>query len=164
MNRKQRLHTALHVMSAVVYETWGADVTGGNIADDGSKARMDFSLEGIRVNEITDEIETRVNGQIGRGAAVKTYELPRAEAMRIPGLIRTHVNLLPPSLEVIRIVEIEGIDLQADGGTHVANTQEVRRIRVLGGSNKGRINRRVEITLDDPEVAARADAPPPPTE
>ena len=158
--RLMRLHTALHVISAVVYRTWGATVTGANIADDGAKARMDFALEGRRVADLLEEIGAEVNADIGKEAPVKTYELPRAEAMEIPDLIRTRISLLPKGLERVRIVEIEGIDLQADGGTHVSNTAEVGRVKILGGSNKGRINRRVEIALDDPEVQPRADAPP----
>ena len=158
--RLMRLHSALHVMSAVVYRTWGATVTGANIADDGSKARMDFALEGKRVADLLEEIGTGVNADIRKEAAVKTYELPRAEAMEIPDLIRTRISLLPEGLERVRIVEIEGVDLQADGGTHVSNTAEVGRVRILGGSNKGKINRRVEIALDDPQVQPRSDAPP----
>ncbi len=158
--RLMRLHTALHIMSAVVYRTWGATVTGANIADDGSKARMDFALEGMRVADLLEEIGAAVNADIGKEVPVKTYELPRAEAMEIPDLIRTRLSLLPEGLKSVRIVEIEGVDLQADGGTHVSNTREVGRVKILGGSNKGRINRRVEIALDDPEVKPRPDAPP----
>ena len=158
--RLMRLHTALHIMSAVVYQTWEATVTGANIADDGSKARMDFALEGKRVADLLGEIGAAVNAEIGKEAPIKTYELPREEAMRIPDLIRTRISLLPEGLESVRIVEIEGVDLQADGGTHVSNTREIGRVKILGGSNKGRINRRVEITLDDPEVKQRPDAPP----
>ena len=135
-------------------------MTGANIAGDGAKARMDFALEGRRVADLLEEIGAEVNADIGKEAPVKTYELPRAEAMEIPDLIRTRISLLPKGLERVRIVEIEGIDLQADGGTHVSNTAEVGRVKILGGSNKGRINRRVEIALDDPEVQPRADAPP----
>lgn len=158
--RLMRLHTALHVMSAVVYRTWEAAVTGGNIADDGMKARMDFALEGKRVADLLEEIGAEVNAELARQAPVKAYELPREEAMQIPDLIRTRISLLPEGLERVRIVEIEGIDLQADGGTHVSNTGEVGRVKILGGSNKGKINRRVEIALDDPEMKPRADAPP----
>ncbi len=158
--RLMRLHTALHILSAVVYQTWGATVTGANIADDGSKARMDFALEGKRVADLLEEFGAAVNAEVGKEAPVKTYELPREEAMRIPDLIRTRISLLPEGLESVRIVEIEGVDLQADGGTHVSNTREIGRVKILGGSNKGRINRRVEIALDDPEVKPRPDAPP----
>ena len=145
--RYMRLHTALHALSAVILRDWGADVTGSNIADGGEKARMDFSLEGIRISDILEEVEGKVNAEVARSLPVKTYELPREEALAIPDLIRTHINLLPEQIERVRIVEIEGLDLQADGGTHVSNTREVEGIKVLGGSNKGKINRRIEIAL-----------------
>ncbi len=144
-----RLHTSLHVLSQVVFADYGAQVTGANIADDGSKARMDFALEDIRVAEILTDLEGRTNEMLVRAAPVKTYQLPRAEAFQIPDLIRSRINLLPPAISQVRIVEIVGIDLQADGGTHVANTSEVGAIKVIGGSNKGRINRRIEIALTE---------------
>ena len=147
--RLMRLHTALHVLSQVVFSDYGAQVTGANIADDGAKARMDFALEGMRIAEILGDLEKATNALIGQGAAVKTYELPRAEAFQIPDLIRSHINLLPESIPRVRIVEIVGIDLQADGGTHVASTDQVGTVKMIGGANKGRINRRVEIALAD---------------
>ncbi len=151
--RYMRLHTALHALSAVVLNGWNADVTGGNIADGGAKARMDFSLEGIRINDILDEVRRNLREELTRSLPVKTYEIAREEAVTIPGLIRTHINLLPKQIRQVRIVEIEGLDIQADGGTHVSNTREVGLVNVLGGSNKGRINRRIEIALDDPPTA-----------
>lgn len=147
--RLMRLHTALHVLSQVVFANYGAQVTGANIADDGAKARMDFALEGMRIADILGDLESATNDLLGRGAPVKTYELPRAEAFQIPDLIRSHINLLPESITRVRIVEIEGIDLQADGGTHVSSTDQVGTVKMIGGSNKGRINRRVEIALAD---------------
>ncbi len=147
--RLMRLHTALHVLSQVVFANYGAQVTGANIADDGAKARMDFALEGMRIADILDDLETATNELLGRGAEVKTYELPRAEAFQIPDLIRSHINLLPESITQVRIVEIVGIDLQADGGTHVSSTDQVGTVKMIGGSNKGRINRRVEIAVSD---------------
>ena len=162
--RLMRLHTALHIMSGVVYRTWNATVTGANIADDGSKARMDFALEGIRVGDVLEEIGALVAADICKAAPVNSYELPRDRAMQIPNLIRSRISLLPKTLKHVRIVEIEGLDLQADGGTHVSNTREIGQVRILGGSNKGRINRRVEIALDDPDLVPRPDAPPAVTE
>ena len=147
--RLMRLHTALHVLSQVVFSNYGAQVTGANIADDGAKARMDFALEGMRIADILGDLEKDTNELLGRGAPVKTYELPRAEAFQIPDLIRSHINLLPESITQVRIVEIVGIDLQADGGTHVASTDQVGTVKMIGGSNKGRINRRVEIAVAD---------------
>ncbi len=148
--RYMRLHTALHALSAVVLDGWDADVTGGNIADGGAKARMDFSLEGIRINDILDDVQSKLRQELARSLPVKTYEMARKKAVTVPGLIRTHINLLPKQIKQVRIVEIEGLDIQADGGIHVSNTREVGLVNVLGGSNKGRINRRIEIALDDP--------------
>ncbi len=144
-----RLHTALHVLSGVVWTGWNADVTGSHIYADGAKARMDFSLEGVRINDVRDEIEARLNAEVQAARPVRAYELPRAEAMQLPDLIRTHVNLVPAHITQIRIVEIEGLDRQADGGTHVANTRDVGRAAIVNAVNKGRINRRLEIALQD---------------
>ena len=144
-----RLHTALHALSGVVWTGWQADVTGSHIYDDGAKARMDFSLEGIRINDVRDEIGERLNAELAAARPVRAYELPRAEALELPDLIRTHVNLVPAHIANIRIVEIEGLDRQADGGTHVANTSEVGRVAIINAANKGRINRRLEIALTD---------------
>ena len=144
-----RLHTALHALSGVVWTGWQADVTGSHIYDDGAKARMDFSLEGVRINDVRDEIEERLNSSLAAARPVRAYELPRAEALDLPDLIRTHVNLVPAHIPNIRIVEIEGLDRQADGGTHVANTSEIGRVAIVNAANKGRINRRLEIALTD---------------
>ena len=127
--RFMRLHTALHALSGIVWTGWNADVTGSNISDNGERARMDFSLEGIRINEIKQEIEDRLNESLAAGREVKVYELPREEAFQLPDLIRTHVNLVPEHIRQIRIVEIVDLDRQADGGTHVANTAEVGPVR-----------------------------------
>ena len=148
-HRSMRLHTALHALSAVVWDGWHADVTGSHIYDDASRARMDFSLEGIRINEIRDEIEQRLNEGLAAAREVKVHDLPREEALQLPDLIRTHVNLVPEHVERIRIVEIVDLDRQADGGTHVANTREVGRVAIINAVNKGRINRRLEIALAD---------------
>ncbi len=145
--RLMRLHTALHALSGVVWAGWQADVTGSNIYDEGDRARMDFSLEGIRINDIKDEIENRLNTALAAEREVHVFDLPRDEAFALPDLIRTHVNLVPEHIERIRIVEIVGLDRQADGGTHVANTKEVGQITIINAANKGRINRRLEIGL-----------------
>ena len=145
--RCMRLHTALHALSAVVWAGWQADVTGSHIYDDGTRARMDFSLEGVRINDIKSEIEKRLNMELAAQRDVKIYDLPRAEALELPDLIRTHINLVPEHMPRIRIVEIETLDRQADGGTHVANTREVGQVEIVKVSNKGRINRRLEIAL-----------------
>ncbi len=139
-----RTHTALHILSAVVFRDYGALVTGANMRP--LEARMDFELERISASFGT-ELEERVNREVAAGRAVRIHFLPREKAIRIPDLIRTKVNLLPPDISVIRVVEIEGLDMQADGGTHVANTGEVGIVRVVGHESKGRINKRVRIAL-----------------
>ncbi len=142
-----RTHTALHALCGVVWRDYGALVTGGNM-EPGS-GRMDFEFERMG-GELVDAIEASVNEELERGREVRVAVLPRDEAFAIPDLIRTKVNLLPPGIEEIRTIEIVGLDLQADGGTHVANTTEVGRIRVTGYESKGRINKRIRIELVDP--------------
>jgi misacylated tRNA(Ala) deacylase len=142
-----RTHTALHALCGVVWRDYGALVTGGNM-EPGS-GRMDFEFERMG-GELVDEIEAKVNAELALGREVRVDVLPRAKAFAIPDLIRTKVNLLPPGIEEIRTIEIVGLDLQADGGTHVANTREVGAIRVTGYESKGRINKRIRIALDDP--------------
>ena len=124
-----RTHTALHALCGVVWRDYGALVTGGNM-EPGS-GRMDFEFERMS-GDLVDEIEARVNSELAAARDVRVNVLPRDEAFAIPDLIRTKVNLLPPGIEEIRTIEIVGLDLQADGGTHVANTREVGQIRVTG--------------------------------
>jgi misacylated tRNA(Ala) deacylase len=142
-----RTHTALHVLCGVVWRDYGAQVTGGNM-EPGS-GRMDFEFERMS-GELVGEIEARVNEELALGREVRVNVLRRDEALAIPDLIRTKINLLPPGIEEIRTIEIVGLDLQADGGTHVANTSEVGSIRVTGYESKGRINKRIRIELIDP--------------
>ena len=142
-----RTHTALHALCGVVWRDYGAQVTGGNMEP--GAGRMDFEFE--RMNgDLVDEIEAKVNDELAAGREVRVNVMPRDEAFAIPDLIRTKVNLLPPGIEEIRTIEIVGLDLQADGGTHVANTREVGGIRVTGYESKGRINKRIRISLGDP--------------
>jgi misacylated tRNA(Ala) deacylase len=141
-----RTHTALHVLCGVVWRDYGAQVTGGNM-EPGS-GRMDFEFERMNA-DLVGAIETTVNAELGRGRQIRVNVLPRDEAFAIPDLIRTKVNLLPPGIPEIRTIEIVGLDLQADGGTHVANTSEVGQIRVTGYESKGRINKRIRIALVD---------------
>ena len=108
---------------------------------------MDFEFERLS-GHLVDEIEASVNAELIAGRDVRVAVLPRDEAFAIPDLIRTKINLLPPGIEEIRTIEIVGLDLQADGGTHVANTREVGTIRVTGYESKGRINKRIRIALD----------------
>jgi misacylated tRNA(Ala) deacylase len=141
-----RTHTALHALCGVVWRDYGAQVTGGNM-EPGS-GRMDFEFERMS-GDLVGEIEATVNDELGREREVRVKVFPRDEAFAIPDLIRTKVNLLPPGIEEVRTIEIVGLDLQADGGTHVANTREVGRIRVTGYESKGRINKRIRIALED---------------
>jgi misacylated tRNA(Ala) deacylase len=117
---------------------------------------MDFEFERMS-GELVGEIEAKVNAELALGRDVRVAVLPRAQAFEIPDLIRTKINLLPPGIEEIRTIEIVGLDLQADGGTHVANTSEVGAIRVTGYESKGRINKRIRIALED---APEAQDPP----
>lgn len=144
--RLMRTHTALHVLCGVVFREFGALVTGGNMGID--KARMDFELDDLSEARV-HRIEEEANAVIRSGRNVTWRTLPRAEAFEIPDLIRTRINLLPEGITDVRVVEIEGLDIQADGGTHVRNTREVGGIRVIGTRSKGRLNKRLEIELVD---------------
>ena len=142
-----RTHTALHALCGVVWRDHGAQVTGGNM-EPGS-GRMDFEFASMS-GDLVDSIEAAVNVELAAARDVRVAVLPRAEAFAIPDLIRTKINLLPDGIEEIRTIEIVGLDLQADGGTHVANTREVGQIRVTDYESKGRINKRIRIELIDP--------------
>jgi misacylated tRNA(Ala) deacylase len=141
-----RTHTALHILCGVIWRDYGASVTGGNMEP--LKARMDFELESMS-SAFSEEVEAKINAEVAAARPVRIDILPREEAFQIPDLIRTKINLLPESIQEVRVVEIEGLDLQADGGTHVANTKEVGRIRVTGHESKGRINKRLRIEIED---------------
>jgi misacylated tRNA(Ala) deacylase len=144
--RMMRTHTALHMLCGIIFRDFGAQVTGGQMYPD--RARMDFSMHAF-TPECVRDIELRVNEAVTVDHPVKVYVLPREQAFEIPDLIRTKINLLPPAIAEVRIVEIVGLDLQADGGTHVHSTREVRGIRVLKTENKGKDNKRMEIALLD---------------
>lgn len=137
-------HTALHVLCGVVYRDYGALVTGGNM--DPGQGRMDFEFATMR-GELVAEIEAKCNAEIATARDVRVKILPREEAFQIPDLIRTKINLLPEGIQEVRTVEIVGLDLQADGGTHVANTREVGRIKVTDYKSKGAINKRIYIEV-----------------
>jgi misacylated tRNA(Ala) deacylase len=144
--RLMRVHTALHILCGVIWRDYGASVTGGNMQP--GKARMDFEFERMQ-RELVTEIEEKINVEVAAGRPVRTAILPREEAFQIPDLIRTKINLLPVGITEVRTVEIEGLDLQADGGTHVANTSEVGPIKIVDYKSKGRINKRLVIELKD---------------
>lgn len=144
--RLMRTHTALHILCGVIWRDYGASVTGGNMKP--GNARMDFELESMSV-DFAETVERKINEEVAAARPVTWRELPREEAFQIPDLIRTKINLLPPQITRVRVVEIEGLDLQADGGTHVRNTREVGPIKVVGHTSKGRINKRLRIALED---------------
>jgi misacylated tRNA(Ala) deacylase len=140
-----RTHSALHVLCGVVWRDHGASVTGGNMEP--LSGRMDFEFETM-AGELVAEIERRVNEEVAADREIRVAVLPREEAFAIPDLIRTKINLLPEGISEVRTIEIVGLDLQADGGTHVARTSEIGRVRVTGYESKGRINKRIRIALD----------------
>lgn len=153
--RLMRIHTALHALCGVVFRDYGALVTGGNMAPD--RARMDFEMDSAEFTpQRVAEIERRANEELRAARDVRVQILPRAEAFQIPDLIRTKINLLPEGIAEVRTVEIVGLDLQADGGTHVQNTREVGELRVVGTRSKGKANKRLEIELSDPVQMAKA--------
>ena len=141
-----RTHTALHILCGTIWKEFGVQVTGGQMYPD--KARMDFAMENLNKERIA-YIEEKVNEAVEADYPIRVYTLPRDKAFAIPDLIRTKINLLPPGIEDVRIVEIVGLDLQADGGTHVNHTKEVRGIKIIKTENKGKINKRIEIKLED---------------
>jgi len=141
-----RIHTAMHILCGVVWRDYGASVTGGNMEP--LKGRMDFEFERLQ-KELVGEIEATVNAEMAKGCDVRVKILPREEAFQIPDLIRTKINLLPEGIQEVRTVEIVGLDLQADGGTHVRNTAEVGPIRITNYKSKGGINKRLYVELEE---------------
>jgi len=141
-----RTHSALHILCGVIWRDYGASVTGGNM--DPLQGRMDFEFETMH-HELVKEIEESINVEVAKARPVLVDILPREVAFEIPDLIRTKINLLPEGIKEVRTVEIKGLDLQADGGTHVVNTFEVGRIRVTDYKSKGKINKRIYIELDE---------------
>jgi misacylated tRNA(Ala) deacylase len=139
-----RTHTALHILCGVVWRDYRALVTGGDMRP--GEARMDFELEQMSA-QFAHEIEERINEEVTAAREILVNKVTREEAEEIPDLIRTKINLLPPGIREVRTIDISGLDLQADGGTHVANTLEVGEIRVIGHESKGRINKRLRIAL-----------------
>jgi misacylated tRNA(Ala) deacylase len=144
--RLMRTHTALHLLCGVIWRDHKAAVTGGNMDTD--EGRLDFELHDFS-SELAQEIVTKVNEEIAAARPVEVKILPREEAFQIPDLIRTKINLLPEGIQQIRTVNIVGLDLQADGGTHVANTREVGRVVLLKTRSKGANNKRIIIGLED---------------
>ena len=141
-----RTHTALHILCGVVWRDYGALVTGGDMRP--GEARMDFELEQMS-SEFAREVEEKINAEVSAARDVGVNNLSREEADQTPDLIRTKINLLPSNIKEVRTIDIRGLDLQADGGTHVANTREVGTIKVVRHESKGRINKRIRIALSD---------------
>lgn len=139
-----RTHTAMHILCGVVFRDYGASVTGGDMEP--LNGRMDFEFETME-KELVLEIEKAVNLEVQTARPIRIATLPREEAFNIPDLIRTKINLLPEGINEIRIVEIVGLDLQADGGTHVKNTSEVGTIQVIDYKSKGKINKRIYLQI-----------------
>jgi misacylated tRNA(Ala) deacylase len=140
-----RTHTAMHILCGVVFRDYGAQVTGGDMEP--LKGRMDFEFETLS-KELVQVIEEAVNREVAAAHPIKVQILPREQAFQIPDLIRTKINLLPPDIQFVRVVELVGLDLQADGGTHVANTREVWRIHVVDYKSKGKINKRIYLEME----------------
>ena len=139
-----RTHTAMHVLCGTIFRDYGASVTGGNMTP--LQGRMDFEFSSLR-KDLVQVIEDAVNVEINNALPISWRSIPRAEAFQIPDLIRTKINLLPENIAEIRIVEIKGLDLQADGGTHVKNTAEVGRVRINDYKSKGRENKRIYLEI-----------------
>jgi misacylated tRNA(Ala) deacylase len=139
-----RTHSGLHVLTGVVFRDFGALVTGGNMEP--LSARMDFDLAEVPA-DFKESVAAACNAEIAADRRIEVSVLPRAEAFAIPDIIRTATNLLPPELEVVRIVDIVGLDAQADGGTHVASTAMIGRVEVTKMENKGRGFRRLRIQI-----------------
>jgi misacylated tRNA(Ala) deacylase len=141
-----RTHTAMHILCGVIWRDYGASVTGGKMKP--LEGRMDFEFERMQ-RELVEEIEEKINVEVAAARPISVRTLPREEAFQIPDLIRTKINLLPEHIKEVRVVEIEGLDLQADGGTHVANTEEVGPLWIADYKSKGRINKRLVVALED---------------
>ena len=141
-----RTHTAMHILCGVVYRDFGAQVTGGNMEP--LNGRMDFEFETMR-QELVVKIEKSINEEVAAERDLNVQILPRDEAFAIPDLIRTKINLLPKGIKEVRVVEINGLDLQADGGTHVRNTLEVGKLKVTNYKSKGKINKRIYLEIED---------------
>ena len=140
-----RTHTAMHILCGVIFRDYGAQVTGGDMEP--LQGRMDFEFENMTA-ELVNVIEEAINREVEAAREIRIAILPREEAFKIPDLIRTKINLLPPGIQRIRTIEIVGLDLQADGGTHVHNTREVGKLHISDYKSKGRINKRIYLQLE----------------
>jgi len=142
--RLMRLHTAAHILSAVMYSKYGSLVTGGSVEPD--KAKEDYDVQGDE-KEVFSKAAEEVNEIIKKGIEVKIYWLKREEAMKIPGIVKLAARM-PPNMETLRIVEIPGVDMQADGGPHVKNTIEIGKFVLLKTENRGKKRKRIYYTVE----------------
>lgn len=140
-----RTHTAMHILCGVIWRDHKASVTGGNMEP--LRGRMDFEFENMG-KELVEEIESKINIEVGCARPVRIAILPREQAFQIPDLIRTKVNLLPEGIQEVRVVEVEGLDIQADGGTHVSNNSDVGPLKIVEYLSKGAINKRLVLALE----------------
>jgi misacylated tRNA(Ala) deacylase len=140
-----RTHTAMHILCGVVWRDYHAHATGSNMEP--LQGRLDFEFESMQ-QELVKEIEDKLNAEVAAARDITVQILPREEAFKIHDLIRTKINLLPEGIKLVRTVNIIGLDLQADGGTHVHNTSEVGRLRVVDYKSKGKINKRIYFEVE----------------
>ena len=134
----------MHILCGVVWRDYSASVTGGNMSP--LRGRMDFEFHNMSA-ELIQEIEEKINIEVKASRDIVVETLPREEAFQIVDLIRTKINLLPKGIKEVRTVKIVGLDLQADGGTHVSNTSEVGAIKIIDYKSKGRINKRIVVEI-----------------
>jgi misacylated tRNA(Ala) deacylase len=139
-----RTHSGLHVLCGVVFRDFGALVTGGNMEP--GEARMDFNLPEVPA-DFKARLEEAVNAEVVADRRIAVDVLPRERALALPDIIRTQTNLIPPDEAEVRIVDIVGLDVQADGGTHVASTAQIGKVQVVKVESKGKANRRVRVRL-----------------
>ena len=139
-----RTHTALHILCGVIWREFQARVTGSNMKP--LEGRIDFELESVS-SAVVDHIEGLINNEVKASRVINARFITRDEAFKNPELVRTKINLLPEGITEIRIVEIDGLDVQADGGTHVSNTNEVGSLKIVSHESKGKINKRLRIAL-----------------
>jgi len=142
-----RTHTALHVLCGVIWADFRVAVTGGNMEP--GRGRLDFELDAMSA-ELGLRLEKRINDELDAAREIAVEFVDRAEADADDALIRTKANLIPASIDPLRVIDIRGLDRQADGGTHVATTAEVGRAHITGTESKGRANKRVRLAVSDP--------------
>jgi misacylated tRNA(Ala) deacylase len=145
-HRLMRTHTALHILCGVIWADYGIPVTGGNMEP--MKGRLDFPFPAMSV-DLGTQVEGRINEEIAKAHEIVVDFLPRTVADSDPALIRTSANLIPLEIDPLRVIDIVGLDRQADGGTHVLSTAEVGAVRVVGTESKGKDNKRIRIEVLD---------------